>query len=598
MHKLVNNQEFSEKMKTFVEKIEKQDLNEFLNEKINYTADKNNSFMWVALKCYYNNDYNQLFTVLGYDKETLKQETYNYIGKKINKSNTSKPRDFSNVNNQNKILQQGKDDALSFFSEMTNKAENQKESSTNLPKNQTNQIISNTEKPNLITETISKNINWNQGSEKLIKQSLLTGDLESAVDVALKCGREAEALLIAVSSGNQELLNKTKNEYFGKNKDLFIRNIFSSIINKNFEALLDYNVIKEWKEYILYAKTYLNDIKFSSFAYEIAEKLSNTEDIYSAIVCFILAQNFEKCIELLYKKYLSEIENVTKAEKNFCLHNLFEETIAIKYILDNSQNNNEFFDIIIHDYSNLLIDNNLFAEACIYINKIRNKSQKLLTIYDRIYGHCENTIGKVFPKLPPPYNVVVIKPRIQQVVNKQVTNKPNVNNMTNQPNKSPNLWEVEKQNPNSSINNLNNQVKNSTNNTLNKMQPENKSNNQRNVIQQNKQVNPVNRPPPIKNINVEENQSQNQGYSNTNEQISNQYQNNLNLTNGPNRPINRPVNPPITKTPQIIKPPNPVVEEEQKQLNFPNYNKNTEKNTPPLEMINPSRPEIKSKFFN
>ena len=193
---------------------------------------------------------------------------------------------------------------------------------------------------------------------------------------------------------------------------------------------------------------------------------------------------------------------------------------------------------------------------------------------------------------------MVIKPRIQQVVNKQVTNKPNVNNMTNQPNKSPNLWEVEKQNPNSSINNLNNQVKNSTNNTLNKMQPENKSNNQRNVIQQNKQVNPVNRPPPIKNINVEENQSQNQGYSNTNEQISNQYQNNLNLTNGPNRPINRPVNPPITKTHQIIKPPNPVVEEEQKQLNFPNYNKNTEKNTPPLEMINPSRPEIKSKFFN
>ncbi len=37
----------------------------------------------------------------------------------------------------------------------------------------------------------------------MIKSSLLTGDLESAVDIALKCGREAEALLIA--SADQEI---------------------------------------------------------------------------------------------------------------------------------------------------------------------------------------------------------------------------------------------------------------------------------------------------------------------------------------------------------------------------------------------------------
>ena len=42
--------------------------------------------------------------------------------------------------------------------------------------------------PMTITETVSKNINWNFGSEKLIKDSLLIGDLEHAVEVAMKCG--------------------------------------------------------------------------------------------------------------------------------------------------------------------------------------------------------------------------------------------------------------------------------------------------------------------------------------------------------------------------------------------------------------------------
>lgn len=124
-----------------------------------------------------------------------------------------------------------------------------------------------------ITETVSKNINWNLGSEKLIKDSLLIGDLEHAVEVAIKCGRDAEALLIA-STGSQELFNKVKNSFFSKNKDLFIKNIFSSIINRDFQQLLEYNILKEWKEYILYSLTYLvkNKDDFINFASKFQNK--------------------------------------------------------------------------------------------------------------------------------------------------------------------------------------------------------------------------------------------------------------------------------------------------------------------------------------
>jgi len=38
-------------------------------------------------------------------------------------------------------------------------------------------------------EQISKNMNWNEGVERIIKQNLLAGNLQSAIDCCLKCGR-------------------------------------------------------------------------------------------------------------------------------------------------------------------------------------------------------------------------------------------------------------------------------------------------------------------------------------------------------------------------------------------------------------------------
>ena len=51
------------------------------------------------------------------------------------------------------------------------------------------------------TETISRNTNWDEGIEGVIKKNLLIGNLEYAAEVALKSGRTAEALLIADAGG-------------------------------------------------------------------------------------------------------------------------------------------------------------------------------------------------------------------------------------------------------------------------------------------------------------------------------------------------------------------------------------------------------------
>ena len=52
-------------------------------------------------------------------------------------------------------------------------------------------------------ETISRNTNWDEGVEGIIKQNLLIGELQYAAQVALKSGRSTEALLIAEAGGHE-----------------------------------------------------------------------------------------------------------------------------------------------------------------------------------------------------------------------------------------------------------------------------------------------------------------------------------------------------------------------------------------------------------
>jgi hypothetical protein len=53
----------------------------------------------------------------------------------------------------------------------------------------------------MVQETISRNTNWDEGTEGIIKQNLLIGELDYAAQVALKSGRSTEALLIAEAGG-------------------------------------------------------------------------------------------------------------------------------------------------------------------------------------------------------------------------------------------------------------------------------------------------------------------------------------------------------------------------------------------------------------
>ena len=96
----------------------------------------------------------------------------------------------------------------------------------------------------LVQETVSRNANWNEGHENLIKKNLLIGNLQYAAEIALKCGRTTTALLIA-ERGGPELFEDIKQRYFELEKDSFITSVVHSISERDLTKLTNPDMLKQ-----------------------------------------------------------------------------------------------------------------------------------------------------------------------------------------------------------------------------------------------------------------------------------------------------------------------------------------------------------------
>jgi protein transport protein SEC31 len=74
----------------------------------------------------------------------------------------------------------------------------------------------------------------------------LIGNYEGAIDAALKCGRTAEALIIAYSV-DQNLFNNTLKTFFTETTDNFITDVLKNIAYKDAEELVRKYDLNKWK---------------------------------------------------------------------------------------------------------------------------------------------------------------------------------------------------------------------------------------------------------------------------------------------------------------------------------------------------------------
>mmetsp|Transcript_3055 Transcript_3055/g.5154 ORF Transcript_3055/g.5154 Transcript_3055/m.5154 type:complete len:196 (-) Transcript_3055:2161-2748(-) len=186
-----------------------------------------------VLKCLLDRNFDDLLKQFGFDKSKALFEVYakfsqdpnqsaeqkNWLqdlGQKLNKqpekvqSATKKPAQ-ANIMQQN-FNQMTAEGAADFFSQLGQKEQAAQKEAQQVAQKQASEKqalqaqmstggAEDQKKQTFVQETVSRNINWDEGSERLIKQNLLFGELENAARVALKGGRTTEALLIAEAGG-------------------------------------------------------------------------------------------------------------------------------------------------------------------------------------------------------------------------------------------------------------------------------------------------------------------------------------------------------------------------------------------------------------
>ena len=402
--KINGHKELVKKIKDFVEKSEKNDLTEILDIKIEQAKNQGNKnsnlvLFWTALKSVYEKKIDIFFNETGLNKEEFSNEISTALGHSKKKENM--PKLYMPP------VEESTEDLDKLFNAPVEK-ENPRKTSIN----------KDTELPNTITEEIVKNTNWSVGNEKIIKKSLLLGDLESAVQLLFKNNRYSEALLIA--STKPELFEKAKETYFQKENDLFVKSIFPAIINNNFDLLFDYNVLKEWKEYLFYVNTYSENIDaFKNFADKLGDKLSSNPDIYISLVCYILSEQYDKIINLLYNLYNKEVDKTN--DKNELLHDLFEQVQLVNKIINIRRIPNDIYTKILYDYSLLLVQEGLNIEASRYLINVKDSGDEhIQELYERLYFNCELELGNSLPRPNHKMNIILIK--------KQRENRPHEDN--------------------------------------------------------------------------------------------------------------------------------------------------------------------------
>lgn len=245
---------------------------------------------WVTIRSLCTKNFDNLYSLLDIDKDTVFNEAERFSGKKKNKGKLSKAESL-NKNHKDGLSNLDANQANEFFANLAETSEKRMEEEEKKTEVKAG--------PKAVQETISRNSNWDEGAEGIIKRNLLIGNIEGAAECAIKCGRTTEALLLALSAPNEGIFDQIKDEYFAHNKDQFVNNIIKGIVDGEIENLVLDLANNNWKEALAYTLSFTPKAQIRELVEKIAEEvLQKKRDVNSAIICYMISQNIQKLSDL------------------------------------------------------------------------------------------------------------------------------------------------------------------------------------------------------------------------------------------------------------------------------------------------------------
>ena len=243
---------------------------------------------------------------------------------------------------------------------------------------------------------------WSQGPEAIIKQSLLIGDITSAVECCLKCGRFADALFLA-ASGTPELWKRTREEYTRKQKDPFIR-LVGYVLANDLEKFVIHSDLSSWVETLAILITYVRDQTFVKLVEMLGERLEKERfDVRSAVLCYLSCASFGNAVRIW-----ASMSN-TQGSPTQALQGLVEKMSCLFTAIRPTQIESVFSHKILQ-YATLLANSGRIVPAmrCLILAPDSTESRILK---DRIYNAAPSQMGQLVRGPPPfPFEVSDIRP--------------------------------------------------------------------------------------------------------------------------------------------------------------------------------------------
>ena len=250
-------------------------------------------------------------------------------------------------------------------------------------------------------EEIGDLTDWSQGTELLIKQAILVGDFEGAVECCMRCGKFADALLLA-ASGSPDLWQKTRDEYTRKQKDPFVRKL-GFILSQDLEKLVYHSDLSEWPETLALLTTYARNDNYAHLVELLAGRLEKESfDVRSAVLCYLACGSFDNTIRIWASMSHAQTSQYQ------ALQGLVEKMSCL-YAAIRPQTAGPIFSSKVTQYATLLANSGRTLAAMRFLMLIPDSVDTKI-LKDRIFNAAPSVMSQLMQKPPPfPFDYMDIR---------------------------------------------------------------------------------------------------------------------------------------------------------------------------------------------
>lgn len=246
------------------------------------------------------------------------------------------------------------------------------------------------------------NASMSHTTQIMVKEALLVGNFEEAVECCFRTGNLADALVLA-SCGGADLWAKTQERYFeSQSKKKPFLSVVDAIIKSDLGPLVQNSDVTNWQETLAILSTYAKSDEFPALCIALGEKLDEAGDASSASLCFMCALSLNKAVKHWRTKL--EIQNASEGgSMNLqALHDFVVKVTIFLQATGYSENLAPEDEDLFAMYAEKLADQGQFVTAAKYC---RGESYSSKILRDRLYRgrasyNCLAAMGGQAPEFP------------------------------------------------------------------------------------------------------------------------------------------------------------------------------------------------------